>query len=92
MSSGGGSSSSITLYTDAACTQAATAQQVIDAFSAGSVRISAVSGSNEIMMTVVSILHSTVSTQTEGGGTSPTAVLIFVSPAAGSIQQLGLME
>ena len=92
MSSGGGSSSSITLYTDAACTQAATAQQVIDAFSAGSVRISAVSGSNEIMMTVVSILHSTVSTQWEGGGTSPTAVLIAVSPADRSIQRLVLME
>ena len=81
-----------TLYTDAACTQAATAQQVIDAFSAGGAQILAVSGSGEVMMTAASIMHSTISTPAEGGETSPIAVLIVVEPANGTIMRLGLME
>lgn len=90
--SGGGSSSSVTLYTDAACTQAATAQQVIDAFSAGGVRILLASDGFEGVMTVVSIVYSTVSATGSGGGTSPAVDLFVVALGTGTIQHLSLME
>lgn len=92
MGSIGGSSSSVTLYTDAACTQAATAQQVIDAFSAGGVRILLASDGSEEVMTVVSIAYPTVSATGSGGGTSPAANLFVVAPGTGTIQQFDLME
>lgn len=88
---GGGSSSSVTLYTDAACTQAATVQQVIDAFSAGGVRIAQTSGSAEMVVTVLSILRPTIATQVAGGGSSPAASLFIVAPDK-AIKQLDLME
>lgn len=92
MVAGGGSSSSVTLYTDAACTQAATAQQVIDAFSAGGVRILLTSDGSEEVMTVVSIAYPTVSATGSIGGTSPAANLFVVAPGTGTIQQFDLME
>lgn len=81
-----------TLYTDAAYTQAATAQQVIDAFSAGGVRILVTSGGSEVVMTVVSIIYPTDSAMKGGGGTSPAAGLIVVDPSTGTIKKLNLME
>lgn len=92
MGSIGGSPSVVTLYTDAACTQAATAQQVIDAFSAGGVHILLTSDGSEEVMTVVSIAYPTVSATESGGGTSPAANLFVVSPGTGTIQQFDLME
>lgn len=90
--SGGGSSSGVTLYTDATCTQAATAQQVIDAFSAGGVRISATSGDNEIVATVLTIAHPTIATQTAGDDSSPAAVLLIADPITLKLMGLKLME
>lgn len=92
VSGGGGSPISVTLYTDAACTQAATAQQVIDAFSAGGVRISQTSDGAEAVMSVVSIAYPTVSATGSAGGTSPAANLFVVAPATRTIQQFDLME
>lgn len=45
----------VTLYTDAACTQSATVQQVIDAFSAGDVRILQTVNGTEVVMTALSL-------------------------------------
>lgn len=92
MGSIGGSSAVVTLYTDAACTQAATAQQVIDAFSAGGVRILLTSDGSEEVMTVISIAYPTVSATESGGGTSPAANLFVLFPDTKTIRQLNLME
>lgn len=92
MAGGGSSSSGVTLYTDAACTQAATAQQVIDAFSAGGVRLSQTSGSTEMVMTVLSIAHPTIATQAAGGGSSLAAILYVADPATTSIKAIRMME
>lgn len=81
-----------TLYTDAACTQAATAQQVIDAFSAGGVRLSQTSDGSEAVMTVLSIMHPTIATQGAGGGSSPAAILFVVDPATASVEAIKMME
>ena len=86
------SSAVVTLYTDAACTQAATAQQVIDAFSAGDVRISITSGSAEMVVTVLSILRPVISTQISGGGSAPAAILLVANPSTMEIESLKLME
>ena len=82
----------VTLYTDAACTQAATAQQVIDAFSAGGVRIAQTSSSFEVVMTVLSILHPTIATRVAGGESSPAAILAIADPGASGIVLFKLME
>lgn len=92
MSDSGGSSSGVTLYTDAACTQAATAQQVIDAFSAGGVCIAQTSGSTEMVMTVLSIAHPTIATQATGGGSSLAAILLVANPETESIKKISMME
>lgn len=92
MGSVGGSSSGVTLYTDAACTQSATAQQVIDAFSAGGVRIAQTSDGSEEVMSVVSIAYPTVSATISGGGTSPAAILLIANPNTMEIEPLKLME
>lgn len=92
MASGGGSSSGVTLYTDAACTQAATAQQVIDAFSAGGVRISTTSDGAEMVATVLSILRPVISTQISGGESAPTTILLVANPNTIAIEPLKLME
>lgn len=92
MSDSGGSSSGVTLYTDAACTQAATAQQVIDAFSAGGVRLAQTSGSTEMVMTVLSIAHPTIATQAAGGGSSLAAILLVATPETESIKKISMME
>lgn len=92
--SGGGSLGSVTLYTDVARTQVATAQQVIDAFSAGGVRISATSGDNEIVMTVLTIAHPTIATatQTADDESSPAAVLLTADPITLKLIGFKLME
>lgn len=90
--SSGGSLGSVTLYTDVARTQVATAQQVIDAFSAGGVRISTTSGDNEIVATVLTIAHPTIATQTAGDESSPAAVLLIADPITLKLAGLKLME
>lgn len=90
--SGGSNSFVVTLYTDAACTQVATAQQVIDAFSAGGVRIAQTFGSAEVVMTVLSILRPTVATQSAGGDSSPAAILLIADPSISEIVLFKLME
>lgn len=85
MESIGGSSSSVTLYTDAACTQAATAQQVIDAFSAGDVRILQTVNGAEVVMTALSLAHQ------PGSGSGPDARLLVAEPIRGSIRTLHLV-
>lgn len=90
--SGGSSPSVVTLYTDAACTQAATAQQVIDAFSAGGVRLSQTSEGDEMVATVLSILRPVISTQNSEGSSSPAVYLLFVAPDTGRIKIIQLME
>lgn len=92
MASGGSSPSGVTLYTDAACTQAATAQQVIDAFSAGDVRIAQTSSGTEMVVTVLSISRPVISTQVSDGGSSPAAILLIADPSILEIVQLELME
>lgn len=92
MAAGGSSSGGVTLYTDAACTQAATAQQVIDAFSAGGVRLSQTSGSTETVVSVLSIAHPTIATQAAGGGSSPAAILLVAVPGMASIKEIKMME
>lgn len=79
-----GSSSSFTLYTDAACTQAATAQQVIDAFSAGDVRILQTVNGVEVVMTVLSLEHQS------GSGSDPFTVLLVADPISKRIITLNL--
>ena len=90
--SGGSSPSVVTLYTDAACTQAATAQQVIDAFSAGGVRLSQTSEGDEMVATVLSILRPVIPTQNSEGSSSPAVYLLFVGPDTGRIEIIQLME
>lgn len=90
--SGGSSPSVVTLYTDAACTQAATAQQVIDAFSAGGVRLSQTSEGDEMVATVLSILRPAIPTQNSEGSSSPAVYLLFVAPDTGRIEIFQLME
>ena len=85
MSAGGGSSSSVTLYTDAACTQAATVQQVIDAFSAGDVRILRTVSGAEVVMTALSLAHQPSS------GSGPAASLLVADPISKAIKTLNLV-
>lgn len=84
MAAGGGSSSSVTLYTDAACTQAATAQQVIDAFSAGDVRILQTVSGAEVVMTALSLAHPS------GSGSGPAAILLVADPITKAVKTLNL--
>lgn len=84
MAAGGGSSSSVTLYTDAACTQAATVQQVIDAFSAGDVRISQTVNGVEVVMTALSLAHQS------GSGSGPIAGLLVADPISKAVKTLNL--
>ena len=79
-----GSSSSVTLYTDAACTQAATAQQVIDAFSAGDVRILQTVNGAEVLMTALSLTHQS------GSGSGPVASLLVADPISKRVITLNL--
>ena len=86
MAIGGGSSSSVTLYTDATCTQAATVQQVIDAFSAGDVRILQTgNGAEVVVMTALSIAHPS------GGGFGPVASLLVADPISNAVKTLNLV-
>lgn len=73
-----------TLYTDAAYTQAATVQQVIDAFSAGDVRILKTVGGVEMAMTVLSLTHESDSVS------GPIAELLVADPISKAIQILNL--
>ena len=84
MAAGGGSSSSVTLYTDAACTQAATVQQVIDAFSAGDVRILQTVSGAEVVMTALSFTHQ------PGSGSGPVASLLVADPVSKAVKTLEL--
>nr|DAT52084.1 MAG TPA: hypothetical protein [Caudoviricetes sp.] len=85
MAAGGGSSSSVTLYTDAACTQSATVQQVIDAFSAGDVRILQTVNGAEVVMTALSLTHQS------GSGSGPAASLLVADPISKAIITLNLV-
>lgn len=85
MVSGGGSSSGVTLYTDAACTQAATAQQVINAFSAGGVRILQTVNGAEVVMTALSLAYQS------GSGSGPVASLLVAAPTSSGIKTLNLV-
>lgn len=78
------SSSGVTLYTDAACTQAATVQQVIDAFSTGDVRISQTVSGNEVVMTALSLKHQ------PGSGSGPVASLLVADPISNAVKTLNL--
>lgn len=73
-----------TLYTDAACTQAATVQQVIDAFSAGDVRILQTVNGVEVVMTALSLMHKS------GSGSGPVARLLVAPPTGSGIKALNL--
>lgn len=79
------SSSGVTLYTDAACTQVATAQQVIDAFSAGGVRLSQTSEGVEVVMTVLSFAHKPDS------GSGPVTRLLVADPIRDKVTTLNLV-
>lgn len=92
MEAGGSTSSDVTLYTDAACTQAATAQQVIDAFSAGGVRISLPVSGAEAEVAVISIFRPTISTQGSTEGSAPAAILVAVNPSTMEIEAIKLVE
>lgn len=81
----GGSSSSVTLYTDAACTQPATVQQVIDAFSAGDVRILQTVNGVEVVTTALSLAHQS------GSGSGPVAELLVADPVSNSVKTLNLV-
>lgn len=85
MSAGGGSSSSVTLYTDAACTQSATVQQVIDAFSAGDVRILQTVNGVEVVMAALSLAHQSSS------GSGPVANLLVADPISNAVKTLNLV-
>lgn len=74
----------VTLYTDAACTQAATTQQVIDAFSAGDVRILQTVNSVEVVMTALSLIHQS------GSGSGPAASLLVADPIKNAVKTLNL--
>lgn len=80
----GGGSSSITLYTDAACTQAATVQQVIDAFSAGDVRILHTVNGAEVVMTALSLAYQS------GSGSGLIAILLVADPISKAVKALNL--
>lgn len=80
----GGSSSSVTLYTDAACTQPATVQQVIDAFSAGDVRILQTVNGAEVVMTALSLVYQS------GSGSGPVAGLLVADPIKNAVKTLNL--
>ena len=84
MAQQGGSSISVTLYTDAACTQSATVQQVIDAFSAGDVRILKTINGVEVTMTVLSLAHQSDS------GSGPAASLLVANPISNKVIILNL--
>ena len=73
-----------TLYTDATCTQAATAQQVIDAFSAGDVRILQIVDGVEVVMTALSLKHQ------PGDGSGPAARLLVASPIYNKVMIINL--
>lgn len=79
-----GSSSSVTLYTDAACTQVATVQQVIDAFSAGDVRILQTIDGVEVVTTVLSLAYQS------GSGSGPVASLLVADPVSKAVKTLEL--
>lgn len=79
-----GSSSSVTLYTDAACTQAATVQQVIDAFSSGDVRISQTVNGAEVVMTALSLAHQ------PGSGSGPVTILLVADPFSKAVKTINL--
>ena len=81
----GDSSIRVTLYTDAACTQAATLQQVIDAFSAGDVRILKTVNGAEVAMTVLSLAHQFDS------GSGPAAKLLVADPISKAVKTLNLV-
>lgn len=81
----GGSSSSVTLYTDAACTQSATVQQVIDAFSAGDVRILQTVDGVEVVTTALSLAHQ------PGSGSGPVASLLVADPVGKAVKTLNLV-
>lgn len=85
MTAGGGSSSSVTLYTDAACTQAATVQQVIDAFSAGDVRILQTVNGVEVVMTALSLGYQSDS------GSGLVACLLVADPISNAVKTLNLV-
>ena len=75
---------SVTLYTDAACTQSATTQQVIDAFSAGDVRILQTIKGSEVVMTALSLAYKTVD------GYGLTAKLLVADPFKNALKILNL--
>ena len=75
-----------TLYTDAAYTQAATAQQVIDAFSAGDVRILQTVNGAEAVMTALSLKHQPDS------GSGPAASLLVASPIYNKVMIINLVR
>lgn len=74
----------VTLYTDAACTQAATVQQVIDAFSAGDVRILQTVNGVEVVMTALSLAHQS------GSGSGPVAILLVADHVSKAVKTLNL--
>lgn len=74
-----------TLYTDSACTQAATVQQVIDAFSAGDVRILRTVNGVEVVMTALSLA------QQSGSGSGPVARLLVADPISKAVKALSLV-
>lgn len=76
---------SVTLYTDAACTQAATAQQVIDAFSAGDIRILQTVNSAEVVMTALSLAYLSDS------GSGPAAKLLVADPISNAVKTFNLV-
>ena len=85
MASHGDSSISVTLYTDAACTQAATVQQVIDAFSAGDVRILKTVNGVEVVMTALSLGYQSDS------GSGLVAHLLVAYPISGKVITFNLV-
>ena len=85
MAAGDGISISVTLYTDAACTQAATVQQVIDAFSAGDVRILQTVDGVETVTTALSLAYRDVS------GSGLEAKLLVADPIENKVRTLNLV-
>lgn len=77
-------SDGVTLYTDAACTQAATVQQVIDAFSAGDIRILQTVNGGEMVMTALSLAHQPDS------GSGPVTSLLVADPIGKAFKTLDL--
>jgi len=80
-----GSFGGVTLYTDAAGTQAATVQQVIDAFSAGDVRIvQTAHGVEVVVMTALSLERQ------PGSGSGLAARLLVADPITEAVKTLNL--